>query len=280
MNYEPKTCNLPGGKMMQRRSRSVRTIGRKAQRQKKINLLQSLFFVLLILGAAFVFLQSSIFAIQSIEVNGAKFLTPDEVRKLTGLSPGTNIFKADLKAAANKIALHPLVKRVEVDRSLPSTVVIGITERQPVGLVPYRGSFLEVDQEGYYLAQVPAGYQGSLPVITGIKVDKVKLGKKVENELLPGVLSYLAAMGPRLAAQVSEINGSDPANLIMFSLDKVIIKLGDDSRVNEKLAMIEERLRRKYPVPVEYIDVSFKGYPVIKFKEEYNESSVELRTMN
>ncbi|MHB8171864.1 MAG: cell division protein FtsQ/DivIB [Thermincolia bacterium] len=256
---------------MQSSPRRVRRIGRKVQRQKKTNLLKSLFFILLILAAGFVFLQSSIFAIDNIEVKGTKFLNQEEVRKLTGLYLGINIFKADLKAAEAKVTLHPLVKQVEVFRKLPSVVVVQITERQPVGLLPYRGSLLEVDSEGYYLALAPVGYQGSLPIINGVKVDQVRLGKQVASPLLSGPLSYLAAMNPELMSKVSEINGADPANIIIYTLDKVMIKLGDETRIKEKLSLVEDRLKQKYPVPAEYIDVSFKGYPVIKFKEEYNQ---------
>ncbi|MDA8233990.1 MAG: FtsQ-type POTRA domain-containing protein [Clostridia bacterium] len=255
---------------MQSSPRRVRKIGRKVQRQKKTNLLQSLFFILLILAAGFVFLQSSIFAVDNIEVKGTKFLNPEEVRKLTGLSLGVNIFKADLKAAGAKVSLNPLVKQVEVFRDLPSGVVVQITERQPVGLLPFRGGLLEVDGEGYYLAQAPVGHQGSLPIINGVKVEQARLGKRVDNPRLSGPLSYLAAMSPEFISKISEINGADPVNIIMYSLDKVMIKLGDETRVKEKLSLVEGRLKQKYPVEVEYIDVSFKGYPVIKFKEEYN----------
>ena len=259
---------------MQSSPRRVRRIGRKVQRQKKNNLLKSLFFIFLILAAGFVFLQSSIFAVDNIEVKGIKFLNQEEVRKLTGLHLGINIFKADLKAAGAKVALHPLVKQVEVYRDLPSVVVVQITERQPVGLLPFRGSLLEVDSEGYYLAQAPVGYQGSLPIINGVKVDQVRLGKQVASPLLSGPLSYLAAMSPEFMSKVSEINGADSANIIMYSLDKVMIKLGDETRVKEKLSLVEDRLKQKYSAPVEYIDVSFKGYPVIKFKEEYSQPPV------
>jgi len=224
--------------------------------------------VLLAAVAVFMFIHSAFFAVTQIKVIGVRQLKNQEILKISGLNPGVNIFKANLTEAENKISLHPLVRIVEIKRRLPSSLEINVTERMALGLVVDRGEFLQVDGDGVYLARTSDMNKVNLPLITGIPPKKSAPGEKLDNDEMRAALVYLKNMPLKITATVSEINVRDPNNIKFYTIDGAEVRVGDTERVNEKINLYQEVISRKYSQPIQYIDISYNGRPVLKFVEE------------
>lgn len=242
------------------RKRSVRR-----GRRRQLNILQSLFFIVVLVSAGYILLRSSFFAVAEIRVEGLRTLQAGEIQRLSGVNLGENTFKVNLKAVQARVAMNPLVKKAEVRRSYPRAIVISVEERQPVALLPWKGEYLAVDPEGYYLSVVRDFTQANLPLITGIRLGNLTPGKQISSEGLTASLKYLNGMGKEEIAKLSEINGSDPQGIIMYTLDGIEVRLGGVERTEEKLAILRETLNKHYSRKVEYINITFVGKPVIKF---------------
>ncbi len=236
-------------------------------RKGRWHIVQSLFFIFVFSLAVFFFLHSSVFSVKEIRVSGTKQLSPQEVVALADLKKGVNIFKTNLIKAKERIAVHPLVKQVEISREFPATIVIEITERKPIGLIPDRGWFVVVSEDGAYLARVNNLSSINLPIITGVKTGSSGPGQKIADERLKTALDYLKATPLNIRAAVSEINVSDLNNIRMFTIDKAEVRFGDSARINEKIQLYQEVISQNYQSRIQYIDISYKGNPVIKFIE-------------
>lgn len=236
------------------------------ERKGKTNLLQSLFFITLILLAGFVFLHSSVFEIRNIEVKGNKLLAQDKIIELSGLTLGTNIFKQNFQKTEEKIKLNPMVKTVILKRHFPSTVELDIVERQALALIPVTDGFIQVDFDGYYLNKLENTAKINQPYITGIKNVNGAAGKKIVSDKLAVGLAFLAKMPASLKNEVSEINVSDEDNVVLYTIGGAPVRLGDNERITKKVKMLTEILSKLDSEQVQYIDLSISK-PVIKYLE-------------
>jgi cell division protein FtsQ len=70
--------------------------------------------------------------IDAIRVTGTKILSPEVVKRASGLGLGERILWVRLSPATRRIEKLPQVASASITRSLPNTVVIDIRERLPV----------------------------------------------------------------------------------------------------------------------------------------------------
>ncbi len=109
------------------------------------------------------------FALDRIEVQGAPHLSSDDVARLAGLGPGTNVFRVDLAQVAADVERSPWVDQATVHRELPNTLRVDVVERAAAALVELDGLYL-VDRDGRPVkrAVIASGDGDALPVVTGL----------------------------------------------------------------------------------------------------------------
>lgn len=241
--------------------------GQARPKKKRWHIVQSLFFIFVFSLASFIFLQSSVFSVREISVKGNKQLNREEVISLAGLNRGANIFKINLLQAREKLALHPMIQEVRITRDLPAGIVVELTERRPVAVIADKDGYLVISNDGCLLAKEGSMGAINLPFITGIKPVSAGPGQKINDERLRAALDYLLGMPLGIRAAVSEINVSDLHDIRMYTIDKVEVRFGDDLRVDEKIKLYHEVISRRYQDKIQYVDISYKGNPVIKFVE-------------
>ncbi|MFZ4115627.1 MAG: cell division protein FtsQ/DivIB [Chthoniobacterales bacterium] len=172
----------------------------KRQRTQKMNMmLIKTFFVLLLSVAAYLggksfldkfFFKNPDYNVQNLEVSLDTVMTVAELKSLTGLHEGVNIFSIDLSASEKVLSDLPEVKKAHVERLLPNTIHVSLERRIPIfrlvaspeePFVP--GQSFVVDQKGVVMA--PKQLEASLlelPLLEGIDTAHVVLGKPIEDE--------------------------------------------------------------------------------------------------
>ncbi|MCL6558116.1 MAG: FtsQ-type POTRA domain-containing protein [Firmicutes bacterium] len=244
------------------------TVRGKKRRRKNWNLVESIFFIFLVLITGFVLLNSPVFEVRTIQVRGNQFLDEERIRAVAGIGTGVNIFKADLKAASAGLRLVPMVKDVRITRSLPSTVVIKIQERKPLALLPVKEGFIEVDSEGVYLRQSGAGTPG-LPVITGVRGEMPEPGQPVRDEKLKHALSVVEGLPAEAVGNLSEVHVDEAGLIRIYTIDGVQCRFGPATEISEKGAVFLQVLKevRSQGKKIHYIDLSCAGSPVVYYKQ-------------
>ena len=104
------------------------------------------------------------FHVQTVQLEGARFLTPTSVIAALGADTAASVFDDPAHFVA-KVESIPLVARARVRRRLPGTLVVTIVERTPVALIPTAEGFRGVDSAGTRLPIDPAIAAFDAPVV-------------------------------------------------------------------------------------------------------------------
>lgn len=237
----------------------------RSKRSSGYNYIQSVFFLLLFLTAAYVLARSSVFEVREIRVLGNTTLSRENIISVAGINPGENIFRLDLKAAAEKLKVVSVIKTSELNRRLPSAVEIKVVERVACALVPVETGFIQIDDEGVYIQKGDVGIS-QLPVVTGLKFDLPLPGGKIMSEKLDVALEVVRGVPPGLLVRLSEIF-IEGDQAVVYTLDGIQCRFGapvDLRQKGEVFLKILEGLKTKGK-KIEYIDLSHAASPVVKY---------------
>jgi len=158
-----------------------------------------------------------------VSVEGNHYLTAEDITQAAGLPVGENMFKLDLKEAEDKIEKLDWTNRVFIERRLPSSILISVRERKPMALLD-NGALYGVDREGRVLPPAVALAGEDLPLISGLPVKADAVGTTAMAESLDPALDFfqfLRKKDPVLAADVSEVNLSEPGALKVTFIDGI-----------------------------------------------------------
>jgi len=240
-------------------------------RGRRIRLRRSAQFfwaLLLVLITFYLFVNSPFFALQQVEVQGNEQVDEQVVLELAGIAHGENIWRVDALKVAQKVEVHPLIKKAELTRRLPGEITIKITEREPFALVAAAdGGFWEIDREGHALRHLEVIDQLFAPVILGVRVPNgvVPGQQAVADPNLGLALQVLVALDPNLRLALGEVDLTVPDRIKVFTREGVEIRLGSREGVEDRLASAIKLLRElPKDQEIEYLDFSSK--PVIMYR--------------
>ncbi len=104
------------------------------------------------------------FHVQTVQLEGARFLAPTTVVAALGADTTASVFD-DPRTFQAKVESLPLVATARVRRRLPGTLVVTIIERTPVALIATPDGFRAVDSAGTRLPIDPAVTAFDAPVV-------------------------------------------------------------------------------------------------------------------
>src|SRR5205823_5432971 len=125
----------------------------------------SAFFLLLApLWAPLLLRHMAFFRVRHVQVVGARYVQPREILERLSIDTLASVWDPESPLEA-RIATHPLVREVSVDRKLPGTLVVRLVEHVPVALVPAANGFRAYDERGVALPIDPAKSDVDAPVL-------------------------------------------------------------------------------------------------------------------
>lgn len=169
---------------------------KRKRKLKKPGFFTRVFIVLGILIALIAFSMSGFFTVDTIDVQGNKYYTDEEITNLAHATTGRNlIYKLNKRQMFKYLEKNPYIEEARVYRRLPSTIVINVTERIQVAALTYGDQYLIIDGKGTLLRITNT--KPKLTIVTGFKVKKVELGEQVgvsNTDLFKNLLSLLCSM--------------------------------------------------------------------------------------
>ncbi|GAB6181893.1 FtsQ-type POTRA domain-containing protein [Desulfotomaculum defluvii] len=238
---------------------------------KNNHLVQSVFFILLVTVSMYVLLQSPLFEIKTIVVNGNRQLKKEDIIRYSGLNKGMNIFKINLTTSKERLELVPFIKEVELKRSLPNKVIIEVNERIAVALIPVENGFIKVDSDGVYLQR--GQIASALPIITGLDIILQGPGKVIKSEYLPVVLKVLSQLPRSVIMKLSELNLNKAGQITIYTVDGIQGRMGLIKDIEYKGIVFQQVLStlQQSNNEIQYIDLSNPRVPVVKYLKEPQE---------
>lgn len=159
--------------------------------------------LLLVAGSPFwaplVMRRMPFFHVHRIEIVGARYVAPSDILARLHVDTMASVWNPTAPLAA-RVASHPEIEHAVVHRKLPGTLVVEVTERAPVALVPEKSGSLRVyDERGVALPIDPARAPVDVPVLTQ------------RDTVLLRLLGAMRVGMPVLFAKVSSVSpvGSD-----------------------------------------------------------------------
>ncbi|GGM77533.1 hypothetical protein GCM10011609_11730 [Lentzea pudingi] len=164
--------------------------------------LVALLTVLSVVGLVYCVYFTPLLGVSRVDVRGNGALTEDEVRAVAAIETGSPLIRLDLKEIHDRVAGIPRVAAVEVERQLPGTVRLVLTERVPVGSVKLPDGFHLVDSTGKDYAILPAAAPGVPELVLTLPSSSdpatravVGVLNELPEKLRPEVLAVAATTG-------------------------------------------------------------------------------------
>jgi cell division protein FtsQ len=203
---------------------------------------------------------SPVFGIDRIRVEGARELTDNEVRELAAVEPGTNLLRLSVDEVAAALERSPWVRDAAADRALPTTLVLRVEERRAVGWVEDPSGPVVVAEDGTVVDR-PGPAPPDLPGLGTVEEPLVP------GERLGGVatLRLAASMRDGLLATVGSVAELD-GELVVGLREGGEVRYGEADHLAEKNRALAEMLAwaAERGVGVEYVDVRIPSAPALR----------------
>jgi len=223
-----------------------------------------------------------------ISIIGNYTISDKEILKYAGLDGIQNVKSENLNEneIAEKLKLHPDIKKVFVVKNPPNEIKIEIIEKNPIALVNINGELNFIDEELDLQPLKNTGKVYDLPIINGIRFEKDKLLERNTKSELKIAISILMAINKEsklLSDMISEINMSDKENIILYTHDYSIpilipkykeelfqnIDVRRDVLIKIKAMkyFLEEIYPNEKKEDIEKINLTYSNQLIITFKE-------------
>jgi cell division protein FtsQ len=173
------------------------------------------------------------FRVRKVEVLGLRYTPPQEILALLHVDTTRSVWEP-LEPLRARVAAHPQVASVAVTRTLPGTIVVDVTERRPVALVPIGATLRAVDERGVALPLEPSRTPVDAPIVTA----------PPRETAVYHLLGTMQREAPRLYARISAIRSTGSGELLFQLADLpvrtmtsvTLARLGDIEPVERDLA--------------------------------------------
>ncbi len=206
---------------------------------------------------------------QSVSIDGHKVVTQDEVLRLAQLTSQRALFDINLAALQTALQSNAFIRHASVQREMPSTIRVSITEREPSAMLVLggRGEHVYIDDEGYLLPPVVSDAIYDLPVITGVdSAQTFKPGAHTTNEDVLAALEILRAakaVSPEVSHVISEVRVRSGHDIVLYAFEGGTPIIFGQGNAVKKMAMLDA-FWKKFIVEgsvhgLQYIDLRFDG---------------------
>jgi cell division protein FtsQ len=200
--------------------------------------------------------------VERIVVRGNLRLSKGEVLAVLNGLRGESLVWTDLDRWRRRLMASPWVRDAALRRSLPSTVEVVVSERQPIGIGRINGDTYLVDERGAVIDQYGPQYaELDLPIVDGLSASPDSSGSMIDEARADLAARVIGAMKtqPKIARRLSQVDVSDRHNAaVILSGDRAVIQLGEERFLARLQAYLElAPALRERVADIDYVDLRF-----------------------
>ena len=224
------------------------------------------------------FYQNKQFDIRTIDIRTSGMIDRVQIHRWAGAQEGANLFQVDLMRVKRDLEMVPMIKTAAVDRVLPDTLRIRVSERNPVAqVVLYRQSdkgnldrkIFWVDQHGFVMEPLNPKLAGKnrskkwLPVLVGLNQVDLQPGRSMKSPQVRAALQLiirfdLSPMAGLAHMRHINITGRETMEVVTWQGATVRLSLHGLDRQLARWHQIYD-LGRKYGRAIATVDLSIKN---------------------
>lgn len=193
------------------------------------------------------------FRVRAVEVEGAHYVTAGDVVAAMRVDTTVSVWDDVRPFAVRLLALRE-IEDASITRKLPGTLLVRVTEKAPVALIPATGDLRIYDGSGTVLPIDPARIDIDLPIVN--RPDRRVL------RLLDNVRSQM----PGLYARISDVRRLSSGDLVVTMPDMVVRAPGnvDAGRLAEVVPVTADLARRH--VRAAELDLRYRDQVVVRLQ--------------
>ncbi|MGC3958906.1 MAG: FtsQ-type POTRA domain-containing protein [Verrucomicrobiota bacterium] len=200
--------------------------------------------------------QNQAFAIRTIEVQTDGVISPDQLRRWANVRSGQNLLALDLARVKRDLQMSPALATVTVERILPKTLRIRVTEREPllqvsVPKVNAQGgldaTIFHLDENGVVMLPLDPRQRTkpflqpdeTLPLLSGLNFTDLKPGQPLNSPAAQAALKLAGEFAYSPMAGLVDLKRID-----VSAPDVIVVTTGQGSEVTFGLENIDQQMRR------------------------------------
>jgi cell division protein FtsQ len=188
---------------------------------------------------------SSWLVVREVRVVGAVTVSADSVRQAAAVPDRQPLARVDVDGIQGRVGAIPRVASVEVRRGWPNILVVVVTERQPLAVVPQGSTYAYVDPSGARFGELSLAPPGLAVVRTS------------SDDALASALGVLAALPADVRGTISRVSARTRDDVVLVLADGSTVQWGSADRSDRKVAV----LRTLLPLHALRYDVSAPDLP-------------------
>ncbi len=199
--------------------------------------------------------ENKAFAVQEIQVQTDGVIAVDQLQRWACVKPGENLLALDLARVKRNVEMVSMVQSVAVERILPHTLRLRVTERDPLAQVyvpvfrtngTVEMSIVHLDEAGYVMALLdprqrttpPAPGEDTLPVIRGGNQNELIPGRRVESPQVRAALQLISSFNHSSMAGLVDLRKID-----VSSPEILLVTTGQGSEITFSTHDLDQQLR-------------------------------------
>ena len=200
--------------------------------------------------------ENQAFAIRHVEVQNDGVISTDQLRRWANVKPGENLLALDLARVKRDLKMVPMIATVSIERILPGTLQIRVTEREAVAQVNVirtrTGGGLEtavyhLDAEGYVMLPVDPRQRtvplvqtdDALPILNGTNLADLQPGRRMQSPQVAAALKLISQFAYSPMAGLADLRTID-----VRGPGVLVVTTGQGSEVTLGLGDLERQLSR------------------------------------
>jgi cell division protein FtsQ len=193
------------------------------------------------------------FRVRAVEVEGAHYVTAGDVVAAMRVDTSVSVWD-DVRPLATRLHALQEIEEATITRKLPGTLLVRVTEKAPVALIPATGDLRVYDGSGTALPIDPARIDMDLPIVNRPDRRVLKL------------LDNVRSQNPGLYARISDVRRLSSGDLVVTMPDMVVRAPGtvDAGRLAEVLPVTADLARRH--VRAAELDLRYRDQVVVRLQ--------------
>lgn len=223
-------------------------------------------YILLVVAIAAVIIVLSLtvlFNINTITIKGNKKYNNQEITAVLPIEKGKNLFVCDTKGAAKKLEENlPYIYKADIQRKIPSTIVVNITETPTVYSVLNSDKTYTLLDGNFKVLETSAKKNKNSVTLDKLSLKTAVIGQVAElsnKKIKKNLLTITDAVNRLKLEKVTGVSSTDINNNYIIYDKRITIKLGNleniDNKIYSALAVID-RLNESNPQAEGIITVS------------------------
>ncbi len=209
--------------------------------------------VALFVFGMWLFYFSSVFALESLVVEGVRTVSPADVGQRADLGAGTPLARVNPDDVEGRVMGIPAIESVQVSRRWPNMIVITVVERDRVATMKDGDRWATLDARGFAFDFTKKKPQG-LPVV-----------EAAEGPARTAAIAVAASLPPELATKIRKVSADAPDNVILTTSSGVTVAWGasdqNDLKAKILLALLAKTKHKWIDVRIPTTPTSAQSSP-------------------